>query len=82
MPEFEEYLNGKKIDPQQFKAAEPERWQDFEQLFYQVHPNSFTQQKLFLLNPLRRRYPYKPPETTEEVPKKKAARPVMRRKKP
>jgi len=47
-----------------------------------MHPNSFTAQKLFLINPIRRAFPLK-----EELPEKAvptaAARPkVMMRPKP
>ena len=53
---FEEYLIGKKIDARQFKALEPDRWQEWALLFEQVSPASFTSQKLYLINPLRRKY--------------------------
>jgi hypothetical protein len=56
---FEEYLISKKIDRHAFVNAEPtlyERWKgDFEQM----HPNSFTVQKLNLINPIRRKYQLK-----------------------
>jgi hypothetical protein len=86
-PDFETYLSEKKIDSQAFKAGEPEKWQHFLELFSQVHPASFTGQKKFLINDLRRLYPLKvvPPvaqPATEEAKAgepKKAARPVVRR---
>jgi hypothetical protein len=53
---FETYLTEKKISSAAFKANEPEKWEAFRQLFEQVHPNSFTAQKKFLINDLRRRY--------------------------
>ncbi len=53
---FEEYLTQKKINAQAFQEAEPERFKEWKQLFDQVHPDSFTAQKKFLINPLRRRY--------------------------
>ena len=56
MEEFEKYLADKKIDAEKFRAAEPERWEEFKTLFYQVHPNSFTTQKLYLINKIRRLY--------------------------
>jgi hypothetical protein len=46
----------KRIDGTRFRAGEPSRWQELEGLFGQIHPNSFTTQKKFLLNDLRRRY--------------------------
>jgi hypothetical protein len=53
---FEEYLIQKKIDPRLFKEGEPDRYEEFEKLFAQVHPNSFTFQKLNLINFIRRKY--------------------------
>jgi len=54
---FEEYLITKKIDTSAFKNAEPARWTEWEKEFTQIHPNSFTTQKLYLINPIRRKYP-------------------------
>lgn len=54
---FEEYLIEKKIDAREFKAREPDRWNEWVLLFDQVSPASFTSQKLYLINPLRRKYP-------------------------
>jgi hypothetical protein len=53
---FEDYLSGKKIDSALFRAGEPDRWEAFRASFEGVHPDSFTAQKKFLLNDLRRRY--------------------------
>ena len=53
---FEEYLTGKKIDPSAFKAGEPAVWEEWNVLFEQISPISFTAQKLYLINPLRRKY--------------------------
>ena len=67
---FEDYLSGKKIDPALFRAAEPARWEDFRASFEGVHPDSFTAQKKFLLNDLRRRYLLRVPDVkpTEKPP--------------
>ena len=56
---FEEYLIEKKIDAKKFKRSESELFDSFEKLFLQIHPNSFTAQKLFLINDLRRRFTLK-----------------------
>jgi hypothetical protein len=82
--EFETYLTENMIDGQAFKLSEPERWQIFKDLFEKVHPNSFTMQKKFLLNDLRRLYYLKPqkPETTTEAEQTqtiKPAKPVIKR---
>lgn len=58
MNEFETYLKGKKINPRDFELKEPERYMEFKTIFEQVHPDSFTAQKLFLINQIRRRYPF------------------------
>jgi hypothetical protein len=90
---FEDYLSGKKIDSSLFRAGEPGRWEAFRASFEGVHPDSFTAQKKFLLNDLRRRYllpvpdpkpaekPANPPaQTAPVVPSEaKPARPVVKR---
>ena len=54
--DLNDYLISKKIDPEKFANAEPERFRIFTIEFKQLHPDSFTAQKLFLLNQLRRTY--------------------------
>ncbi len=77
MEGFEEYLIKKKINPAAFKTGDPDRWQDFESLFEKMHPDSFTAQKLFLINAIRRKYPLsaeaaeEPKETSKPKPKVK-----------
>jgi hypothetical protein len=79
---FEEYLTSKKIDSSAFKAAEPARWKEWNDLFDQVSEQSFTSQKLYLINPTRRKYllktepPAPPPASTTPKP----VRPVMKPK--
>lgn len=53
---FEDYLSQKKIDVNRFQSAEPERFVEWKRLFEQMHPESFTVQKKFLLNDTRRKY--------------------------
>ena len=53
---FKDYLTGKKIDSERFKSGEPRRYSELEKVFNQVNPNSFTAQKLFLINPIRIKY--------------------------
>jgi hypothetical protein len=55
--EFENYLKVKKIDPQGFKSTMKNRYMEFLTVFSQVSPASFTAQKLFWLNRLRREFP-------------------------
>lgn len=50
------YLISKRIDPDQFKSEEKEQYLLFNRTFSQMHPDSFTAQKLFLINKLRRKY--------------------------
>ena len=76
---FEEYLATKKINSDAFKKAEEDQWIKFKQLFEQMHPNSFTMQKLNLINSIRRNYPLKEDEAMVVV-KAKPKRPVMRPK--
>ncbi len=53
---FEEYLESKKIDISAFQKAEPKLFADWQKLFLSMHPDSFTAQKKFLINPIRRRF--------------------------
>jgi hypothetical protein len=53
---FEEYLVQKKIDSGNFKSAEPARWEEWSDLFAEISEPSFTAQKLYLINPTRRKY--------------------------
>ena len=53
---WKEYLITKKIDPDRFKSGENRLYREFDLLFSQMHPDSFTAQKLFLINKLRRKY--------------------------
>jgi hypothetical protein len=54
--DFIEYLTKKKIDSEAFRKEDLSRFQEWERLFYQVHPESFTAQKKFYINDIRRAY--------------------------
>ncbi|HEX5170926.1 MAG TPA: hypothetical protein VFW11_17245 [Cyclobacteriaceae bacterium] len=56
---FEDYLISKKIDSKLFLEKEKELWLSWKTAFEQMHPNSFTAQKLYLINPIRRKYQLK-----------------------
>ncbi|WP_421830699.1 hypothetical protein [Larkinella sp.] len=53
---FEEYLVSKKIDENRFQQQEPVRYSVWKAEFEQQHPESFTTQKKFLINAVRRKY--------------------------
>lgn len=53
---FEDYLTSKKIDSGRFRDREPQLWKSWKDEFEKMHPNSFTVQKLNLINPIRRKY--------------------------
>jgi len=53
---FEEYLLSKKIDARAFEQSEEKLFNTWREEFEQMHPNSFTVQKLNLINPIRRKY--------------------------
>ena len=80
--EFDEYLKGKKIDPAKFKNSSPEIFEEWGQLFSQVHPESFTQQKLFLINKARRANPYTEAVIENKPTAAKAMRPKIKPLKP
>lgn len=69
MKEFVEYLEEKRIDPITFKLEEAELFGIWENEFMQMHPTSFTSQKLYLINNIRRRFTL--PEDRVKVPVKK-----------
>ena len=80
---FDEYLTGKKIDSQRFREEEPDVWASWLHDFEQQHPASFTAQKLYLINAIRRKYHLKataPTPPSANVPAGKAARPVFKPK--
>lgn len=54
---FEEYLISKKIDGDSFQKTEPALCESWKREFAHLHPTSFTSQKLYLINPIRRKYP-------------------------
>lgn len=69
----------KKIDSDQFKENEAHLWDAWKVLFEQVHPKSFTAQKLYLINAIRRKYPYQEKTVISKVmPKEKQASPKRR----
>jgi len=68
---FEAYLSSKKIDSSAFRNAEPAVWKSWNDVFAQMHPNSFTLQKLNLINVVRRKYLLK--EQTPIIPTEKMA---------
>lgn len=72
---FTAYLKSKKIDPKKFYQTDSQQFNEWKVEFDQMHPNSFTQQKLFLINKVRRQNSL---ELTEEVSVKK--KPAMRPK--
>jgi hypothetical protein len=53
---FEDYLISKKIDAKAFKAGELTLYENWDLEFMQMHPRSFTAQKLYLINPIRLKY--------------------------
>ena len=54
---FDEYLDSKKIDRIEFSKQEPSVFAEWQKTFEQLHPNSFTAQKLYLINGIRRKFP-------------------------
>lgn len=54
--DFHEYCRSKKIDYHNFKLTEPLLFKEYKELFEQISPKSFTQQKLFHINAIRKRH--------------------------
>lgn len=66
--DFDAYLESKKMDATAFKKAEENLYVRWEAEFAEMHPESFTAQKLYLINPLRRKYPLKNVEKAASKP--------------
>ena len=64
--DFSAYLKSKKIDPEKFRNDDSVKFEKLKEVFDQVHPESFTAQKLFLINPLRRKYKWAGEEEKSE----------------
>jgi len=86
--DLEAYLTSKKIDAAKFRKAEPELWAEWNTEFEQMHPESFTMQKLNLINPIRRKYtlhilqpkkvePPQTPAATQSAPSGEEVKPVV-----
>jgi hypothetical protein len=54
---FKEYCLSKKIDHAKFGLQEPALLKEWSEYFGKVSIESFTQQKKFLINPIRLKYP-------------------------
>lgn len=80
--EFEEYLKSKKIDPRKFASSDSEQYNRLKVFFDQVSPESFTQQKLFLINRTRRKYLLDAYEEVQKEAPKKALKPKIKPLKP
>lgn len=84
---FEEFLRSKKIDSAALKTGEPSLWKEWNFLFEEMNVASFTAQKLYLINPLRRKYLLKEtiptqlitgtPENSKPVAKKPVFKPKI-----
>lgn len=77
---FEAYLESKKIDSEAFRKAESDLWHAWKSEFELMHANSFTIQKLNLINPIRRKYHLQTPQEPKatnvpELPKAPAPAP-------
>jgi len=64
MISFPEYLVQKNIDSEKFRAGELGLFREWEILFSEIHPDSFTAQKKFLINDIRRRFILNAPKTS------------------
>ena len=77
---FEAYLISKKIAATLFEQGAPKQYAEFKRLFEQVHPKSFTAQKLFLINRIRRSYPLTAlaPTTSNKAHDRKGSKPIVK----
>lgn len=56
---FETYLTEKNINAETFLWDDPKLFGELKKLFNEMHPESFTAQKKFLINKIRRKYQLK-----------------------
>lgn len=75
---FEEYCRKKKIDPDLFLQSDPDRFREWKYIFEQVHPDSFTEQKKFLINPIRKKYLLVAAETEIKNAEEVKAKPAVK----
>ena len=80
--DFITYLKSKKIDPIKFKDELLDQYEEWLKIFDHLHPDSFTQQKLFLVNKLRRKYTLKEEEENKKLPSAKVMKPKIKPLKP
>jgi hypothetical protein len=80
---FEEFLVQKRIDSAAFKLAEEVQWAEWKKIFEELSLASFTAQKLYLINPIRRRFPLRevPAVPKTEPPTVGPRKPVLPRPK-
>lgn len=74
---FSQYLEQKKINAETFRQSEPEKYASLDHDFTEMHPDSFTAQYLFLINPLRRKYLLDTPKEVAQEKPKGALRPKV-----
>ena len=77
--DFKTFLVSKKVDAGKFEKAESDLFNEWKSLFSQVSPASFSAQKLFLINPIRRKYHLKEAEVVVQAKPKMAAKPKFKR---
>jgi len=53
---FSDYLQSKNIDEENFASMDPQTFFAWKQMFDHVNPASFTEQKKFKINQIRRKY--------------------------
>jgi hypothetical protein len=76
---FEEFLTSKKIDSTALKMGEPSLWKEWSFLFEEMNVASFTAQKLYLINPLRRKYLLKETIPTLMTGRSENSKPVAKK---
>ncbi|TAE51047.1 MAG: hypothetical protein EAZ89_10835 [Bacteroidetes bacterium] len=70
---FEDFLKSKRIDSAAFRAARPEEWESWRQLFEAMGPVSFDYQKKYFFNPVRRSFLLSVTEPEKPAEEKKPA---------
>lgn len=53
---FSDYLQSKNIDEDNFASKDPQTFSAWKELFDHINPASFTEQKRFKINQIRRKF--------------------------
>lgn len=75
---FQEFCKSKLIDPSLFEKGDKEKYDEWHAHYQVMSDASFITSKKFLINNIRRTYPYKPVGDSAQELEKKPAKPAVK----